>query len=78
MPVYSRKVKNKKNPDGTYSGRQGTVYDVNFTYLSGGEKKTYAKGGFTDKAEALEHEATMRLEFNNQGVTRESLQKSKM
>ena len=32
MAVTSRKVVNKKNADGTKSGKAGTVYDVNLKY----------------------------------------------
>ena len=61
MPVYSRKVKNKRLPDGTFSGRAGTVYDVFFKYTSNGEQLSYGKRGFPDRASANEHEAQMRL-----------------
>lgn len=61
MPVYSRKVKNKRLPDGTFSGRAGTVYDVFFKYSSNGEQLSYGKRGFLDRASANEHEAQMRL-----------------
>ena len=61
MPVYSRKVKNKRLPDGTFSGRAGTVYDVFFKYTSNGEQLSYGKRGFLDRASANEHEAQMRL-----------------
>ena len=63
MPIYSRKVKNKKSKDGVASNREGTVYDVYFKYSSSEGKKTYAKRGFTDRKEAQEHEAEMRLKL---------------
>lgn len=65
MPVYSRKVKNKRLPDGTFSGRTGTVYDVFFKYTSNGEQLSYGKRGFLDRASANEHEAQMRLRLNS-------------
>lgn len=61
MPVYTRKVKNKRLPDGTFSGRAGTVYDVFFKYTSNGEQLSYGKRGFLDRASANDHEAQMRL-----------------
>lgn len=63
MPIYSRKVKHKKGKDGAVSNREGTVYDVYFKYNTSEGKKTYAKRGFTDRKEAQEHEAEMRLKL---------------
>lgn len=65
MPIYARKVKNKRLPDGTASNREGTVYDVFFTYTSNGQKEQYGKRGFLDKASAKRHEAEMRLKVSN-------------
>lgn len=65
MPVYSRKVKNKRLPDGSPSHREGTVYDVSFTYISNGEKLQYGKRGFLDKQSATKHEAEMRLKVTS-------------
>lgn len=64
MPIYSRKVKNKKNKDGMASYREGTVYDVFFKYYASEGPKTYAKRGFTDRKEAQEHKAEMRLKLS--------------
>jgi integrase len=63
MPIYNRKVKNKKSKDGIASNREGTVYDVYFKYNSPEGKQTYAKRGFTDRKEAQEHESEMRLKL---------------
>ncbi|NLL65684.1 MAG: hypothetical protein GX239_07730 [Clostridiaceae bacterium] len=63
MPIYNRKVKHKKGKDGAVSSREGTVYDVYFKYNTPEGKKTYAKRGFTDRKEAQEHEAKMRLKL---------------
>ena len=63
MPVYNRKVKNKKSKDGSITNREGTVYDVYFKYNTAEGKKTYAKRGFLDRNEALEHESEMRLKL---------------
>ena len=63
MPIYNRKVKHKKDKDGTVSNRERTVYDVYFKYNTSEGKKTYAKRGFTDRKEAQEHEAEMRLKL---------------
>ena len=63
MPIYNRKVKHKKDKDGTVSNRERTVYDVYFKYNTSDGKKTYAKRGFTDRKEAQEHEAEMRLKL---------------
>lgn len=63
MSVYSRKVKYKKNKVGMLSNREGTVYDVYFKYSTSKGNKTYAKRGFTDRKEAQEHEAEMRLKL---------------
>jgi hypothetical protein len=61
MSIYSRKVKNKKLPDGSYSNKEGTVYDVYFRYQDGDTRQNYAKRGFLDRKEAQEHEAEMRI-----------------
>ncbi len=62
MPIYSRKVRNKKK-DGLSSNREGTVYDVFFKYSTSEGSKTYGKRGFTDRKEAQAHEAEMRLKL---------------
>ena len=60
MSIAPRKVKNKKNPDGTKSGRAGTVYDVSLNYKLDNEVRSYGKRGFLTKAEAQSHESKMR------------------
>ena len=61
MAIASRKVVNKKNDDGTKSGKAGTVYDVNIKYKDeNGNYLTYGKRGFLTKPEAQEHENEMR------------------
>lgn len=65
MAVTSRKVVNKKNTDGTKSGKAGTVYDVNLKYKDeNGEYQTYGKRGFLTKPEATEHENEMRKKLS--------------
>jgi integrase len=68
MAITTRKVKNKKNLDGSSSGKAGTVYDVNLKYKnSQGEYQTYGKRGFLTKPEAVEHETEMRKKLINGG-----------
>lgn len=77
MPIYSRKVKNKKNKDGMASYREGTVYDVYFKYSTLEGNKTYAKRGFTDRKEAQEHEAEMRLKLAKPNYSRKAAEEGK-
>lgn len=72
MPIYPRKVKNKRLPDGTASNREGTVYDVFFTYVSNGQKQQYAKRGFLDKASAKQHESEMHLKVSAPTFSRQA------
>ena len=65
MAVTPRQVKNKRNADGTLTGRPGTVYDVNIKYKTPDGYKSYAKKGFATKKEALQHEAEMRAKLIN-------------
>lgn len=68
MAITSRKVANKKNADGTKSGKSGTVYDVNLKYKDeNGEYQTYGKRGFINKPEAAEHENEMRKKLLHGG-----------
>lgn len=68
MAVTSRKVKNKKETDGTKTGRAGTVYDVNIKYKDvDGNYQTYGKRGFLTKPEAVEHENEMRKKLTYGG-----------
>lgn len=68
MAITLRKVKNKKNSDGTKSGRQGSVYDVNLKYKDAdGNYQTYGKRGFLTKAEASQHEGEMQKKFTYSG-----------
>ena len=61
LSITARKIKNKKNPDGTKSGKAGTVYDVTLKYKDAdGAYQSYGKRGFLSKHEALEHEAEVR------------------
>ena len=65
MAITTRKVKNKKNPDGTKSGKAGTVYDVNIKFKDAdGEYQTYGKRGFLTKPEATDHESEMRKKLS--------------
>ena len=43
MAVTPRQVKNKRNADGTLTGRPGTVYDVNIKYKTPDGYKSYVK-----------------------------------
>ncbi len=65
MAVSSRQVKNKRDGNGKLSGRAGTVYDVNIKYQTPEGRKTYAKKGFTNKSDAVQHEAEMRTKLLN-------------
>lgn len=68
MAVTSRKVKNKKEADGTKTGKSGTVYDVNIKYKDvDGNYQTYGKRGFLTKPEAVEHENEMRKKLTYGG-----------
>lgn len=61
MAIRPRKVKNKRDSNGSSTGREGTVYDVNIKYKTPeGSKATYEKRGFLTKKEALQHEADMK------------------
>lgn len=60
MSIVKREVKNKKNPDGTYTNRAGNVYDVYLRYSSNGQGKSYSKKGFLKRHEAQKHETEMR------------------
>jgi integrase len=42
MAVTSRQVRNKRDGDGSLTGRPGTVYDVNIKYKTPDGYKTYA------------------------------------
>jgi integrase len=65
MAIISRKVVNKKNLDGTKSGKAGTVYDVNLKYKDdSGEYRTYGKRGFLTKPKAAEYETEMRKKLS--------------
>lgn len=65
MAITPRKVKNKKNPDSTKSGKAGTVYDVNLKYKDeNGDYRTYGKRGFLSKLEAVEHELDMQKKLS--------------
>lgn len=56
MAVSPRKVKNKRDANGSLTGRAGTVYDVNIKYTSpDGKKSTYSKKGFLTRKEAEGH-----------------------
>ncbi len=60
MSIVTRTVKNKKNPDGTYTNRAGTVYDVFLRYSKNGQGKSYSKKGFLKRSDAQKHETEMR------------------
>ena len=65
MAVTTRQVKNKRDADGAFTGRPGTVYDVNIKYKTPDGYKTYAKKGFDMKKEAQLHEVEMRVKLIN-------------
>lgn len=65
MAVTPRQVKNKRDADGTLSGRAGVVYDVNIKYKTPEGYKPYVKKGFATKKEAQQHEAEMRTKLVN-------------
>ena len=65
MAVTSRQVRNKRDGDGSLTGRPGTVYDVNIKYKTPDGYKTYAKKGFATKKEAQQHEAEMKTKLIN-------------
>lgn len=60
MAVTPRQVKNKRNADGTLSGRAGKVYDVNVKYNTKDGVKAYVKKGFLTKQDAVIHEGEIR------------------
>jgi len=65
MAITARKVKNKKDVDGTKSGKAGTVYDVNIKYKDDdGNYQSYGKRGFLTKPEATEYETEMRKKLS--------------
>lgn len=64
MAVSPRKVKNKRDANGSLTGRAGTVYDVNIKYTSpDGKKSTYSKKGFLTRKEAEGHEAEIKAKL---------------
>ena len=65
MAIQSRTIKNKRDADGAYTGKPGTVYDVNIKYNTPDGRKSYAKRGFLTKKEATQHEAEMRTKLQN-------------
>ena len=65
MAVLTRQVKSKRDAGGILTGRPGTVYDVNIKYPFGGGYKAYVKKGFTNKKDALQHEAEMKVKLSN-------------
>ena len=65
MAVTPRQIKNKRNADGTLTGKPGMVYDVNIKYKTPDGYKSYAKKGFATKKEAFQHEAEMRAKLIN-------------
>ena len=69
MAVSPRKVKNKRDANGSLTGRAGTVYDVNIKYTSpDGKKSTYSKKGFLTRKEAEGQAASPHLRRNRQGA----------
>ena len=66
MSISVREVKNKKDRNKIPTHRPGTVYDVNIKYkCEDGTYKTYGKRGFYSKADAIAHEAEMRVKLND-------------
>ena len=67
MAIYQRQVVNKKNRDGSRTGKTGIVYDVYVKYRIQGAPKTYVKRGFLTYKDASLHEAEMKLKFARSG-----------
>ena len=65
MAIRQRTIQNKRDSNGTLTGKPGTVYDVNIKYNTPDGKKSYAKRGFSTKKEATQHEAEMRIKLQN-------------
>ena len=64
MAISPRQVKNKRDSNGILTGRPGIVYDVNIKYVdANGQRKTYAKRGFTTKKAAALYEAEKKIEL---------------
>ena len=65
MAIQQRTIQNKRDANGIFTGKPGTVYDVNIKYNTPEGKKSYAKRGFLTKKEATQHEAEMRTKLQN-------------
>ena len=65
MAISERTIQKKRNSAGKLTGKPGTVYDVNIKYTSNGKPKTYVKKGLRTKAEAIQHEAEMKLKLSS-------------
>jgi integrase len=65
MAIQSRMIQNKRDVNGILTGKSGMVYDVNIKYNTPEGKKSYAKRGFSNKKEAAQHEAEMRIKLSN-------------
>lgn len=65
MAISVREVQNKRNSAGELTGKAGVVYDVNIKYRSAGQRKTYAKKGFSTKEAAQQHEAAMKVKLSD-------------
>ena len=78
MSVSSRKVKNKKAPDGTKTGKPGTVYDISIKYKDAdGNLLSYGKRGFITKKEAESFEDEMIKKLNYSGYEPPSAEQEK-
>lgn len=63
--IFATDMANWPKRTGMLTGRPGTVYDVNIKYPFGGGYKAYVKKGFTNKKDALQHEAEMKVKLSN-------------
>ncbi|MDL2272979.1 site-specific integrase [Oscillospiraceae bacterium OttesenSCG-928-G22] len=65
MAINTRVVKNKSHPDGSRSGRKGTVYDVILKFKVGNAYEYYTKKGFLTRNEAKKHEVEIKAKYAN-------------
>ena len=64
MSISTRQIKNKRDSDGSFTGRAGTVYDISIKYKTADGYKRYIKKGFTTKKDAQQHEAEMKVKLS--------------
>jgi integrase len=63
MAIRARQVDNKKDQNGNWTNRPGTVYDVNIKTKTADGWKTHGKRGFLTRQEAAQYEAEMKTKL---------------